>query len=54
MSKAELIETEKVFMEKETRKLHEKFLKEKRELHARFVAERQAGYSMVAEAGLEA
>lgn len=41
-------------MENETRKLHEKFLKEKRELHARFVAERQAGYSMVAEAGLEA
>lgn len=33
-------------MEKETKKLHEKFLKEKRELHARFVAERQAGYSM--------
>lgn len=54
VSKAELIEAEKVFMEKETRKLHEKFLKEKRELHARFVAERQAGYSMVAEAGLEA
>lgn len=52
-SKAELIEAEKVFMEKETRKLHEKFLKEKRELHARFVAERQAGYSMAAEAGLE-
>ena len=48
-SKAELIEAEKVFMEKETRKLNEKFLKEKREPHARFVAERQAGYSMAAE-----
>lgn len=33
-SKAELIEAEKVFREKETKKLHEKFLKEKRELHA--------------------
>jgi len=29
-------------MEKETRKLHERFLKEKKALHARFVAERQA------------
>lgn len=53
-SEAELVEAEKVFMEKETRKLHEKFLKEKRELHERFVAERQAGYSMVAETGLKA
>ena len=53
-SKVELIDAEKDFMEKETRKLHEKFLKEKRELHARFMAERQDGYSMAAKAGLEA
>ena len=38
----ELIEAEKAFLEKETRKLHERFLKEKKELHAQFVAERQA------------
>ena len=31
-------------MEKETRKLHERFLKEKKALHAQFVAERQAEY----------
>lgn len=31
----ELIEAEKAFMEEETKKLHEKFLKEKKELHAR-------------------
>ncbi|HAN01153.1 MAG TPA: hypothetical protein DCP93_01155 [Lachnospiraceae bacterium] len=53
-TRAELIEAEKTFMEEETRKLHERFLKEKKELHARFVAERQCGYGMVAESGLEA
>ena len=41
-ARAELIEAEKVFMEKETRKLHESFMKEKKELRAQFVAERQA------------
>ena len=39
-TRAELIEAEKAFMEEETRKLQERFLKEKKELHARFVAER--------------
>ena len=53
-TRAELMEAEKAFMEEETRKLHEKFLKEKKELHARFVAERQSGYGIVAESGLEA
>lgn len=53
-TRGELIEAEKAFMEQETKKLHEKFLKEKKELHARFVAERQAGYGLAAEAGLEA
>ncbi len=32
-ARAEMIEAEKAFMEKETRKLHEKFLKEKKALH---------------------
>ena len=41
-ARAEMIEAEKAFMEKETRKLHERFLKEKKALHAQFVAERQA------------
>ena len=53
-TRAELIEAEKAFMEEETKKLHEKFLKEKKELHARFVAERHSGYGIVAESGLEA
>ena len=44
-ARAEIIEAEKAFMEKETRKLHEKFLKEKKKLHAQFVAERQAEYA---------
>lgn len=51
---AELIEAEKAFMEEETRKLQERFLKEKKEFHARFVAERQCSYRMVAESGFEA
>lgn len=42
---AELIEAEKAFMEKETKKLHERFLKEKKELHAQFMSERQAEYA---------
>lgn len=45
-ARVELIEAEKAFMEEETKKLHEKFLKEKKELHARFVAEKSAGYGM--------
>lgn len=44
VARAEMIEVEKAFMEKETRKLHERFLKEKKALHAQFVAERQAEY----------
>ena len=44
-ARAEMIEAEKTFMEKETRKLHERFLKEKKALHAQFVAERQAEYA---------
>lgn len=47
-TRAELMEAEKAFIEEETRKLYEKFLKEKKELHARFVAERQSGYGIVA------
>lgn len=45
-ARVELIEAEKAFMEEETKKLHEKFLKEKKELHARFVAEKSARYEM--------
>lgn len=44
-ARAELIEAEKEFMEKETIKLHERFRKEKKAFHARFVAERQAEYA---------
>lgn len=51
---AELKEAEKAFMEEETKKLHEKFLKEKKEFRARFAAERQASYGTVVEAGSEA
>ncbi|MCM1343739.1 MAG: type I toxin-antitoxin system SymE family toxin [Lachnospiraceae bacterium] len=50
---AELIEAEKAFMEQETRKLRERFLKEKTELRARFVAEKRAEYGVAAEAGLK-
>ena len=50
-ARAELIEAEKAFMEKETRKLHERFLKEKKALHAQFVAERQAEYAKDPERG---
>ena len=50
-ARAELIETEKAFLEKETRKLHERFLKEKKELHAQFVAERQTEYAKDQERG---
>ncbi|MBR5177716.1 MAG: SymE family type I addiction module toxin [Lachnospiraceae bacterium] len=53
-TRAELKEAEKAFMEEETRKLHERFLKEKKELHTRFVAERKSNYCMVAETGSEA
>lgn len=48
-ARAELIEVEKAFMERETKKLHERFLKEKEELHAQFVAERTAQYGGIAE-----
>ena len=50
-ARAELMEAEKVFMEKETRRLHERFLKEKKKLHARFVAEQQAEYAKDQERG---
>ena len=50
-ARAELMEAEKAFMEKETRKLHERFLKEKKALHAQFVAERQAEYAKDQERG---
>ena len=49
---ARLKKAEKAFMEEETKKLQQRFLKEKKELRARFVAERQADYCMVAEAGV--
>lgn len=45
-TKVELMEAEKAFMEEETKKLQERFLKEKKELHARFVAERRVEYGM--------
>jgi toxic protein SymE len=45
-TKVELMEAEKTFMEEETKKLQERFLKEKKELHARFVAERRVEYGM--------
>jgi hypothetical protein len=38
-------------MEKETRRLHERFLKEKKKLHAQFVAEQQAEYAKDQERG---
>ena len=44
-ARAELIEAEKLFMERETRRLQERFAKEKKELRAQFVAERQAEYA---------
>lgn len=50
-ARAALIEAEMAFMEKETKKLHERFLKEKKELHAQFVAERQAEYAKDRERG---
>lgn len=50
-ARAELIEAEKAFMETETRKLHERFLRKKRELHAQFVTERQAEYAKDHERG---
>ena len=50
-ARAELIEAEKAFMEKETKKLHDRFLKEKKALHAQFVAERQAEYANDPERG---
>lgn len=53
-TRAELIEAEKIFMEQESKKLHEKFLVENQELYARFVAERQADYGTVAEVRKEA
>ncbi len=42
---AQLKETEKAFMEEETKKLQQKFQKEKKALRAQFVAERQAVYA---------
>lgn len=45
-TKVELMEAEKAFMEEETKKLQERFLKKKKDLHARFVAERRVEYGM--------
>lgn len=50
-ARAELMEAEKAFMEKETRKLHERFMKEKKKLHTQFVAEWQAEYAKDKERG---
>ena len=50
-ARAELMEAEKAFMEKESRRLHERFLKEKKKLHAQFVTERQEEYAKVQERG---
>ena len=50
-ARAEMLEAEKLFMEKETRRLHERFLKEKKKLHAQFVAEQQAEYAKDQERG---
>ena len=50
-AKAELINAEKEFMERETKKLQKRFEKEKKELLAQFVAERQADYSGNQERG---
>ena len=44
-AKAELLEAEKEFMERETKKLQKRFQKEKKELIAQYVAERQAEYA---------
>ena len=41
----QLKESEKAFMEEETKKLQQKFQKKKKALRARFVAERQAVYA---------
>ncbi len=41
-ARAELIEEEKTFMERETKKLHKKFLKEKKELPAESEVEKMA------------
>ena len=51
IAKAELINAEKEFMERETKKLQKRFQKEKKELLAQFVAERQADYSDSHERG---
>lgn len=47
-------EAEAAFMEREMKLLKKRFEEEKELLHAKYVAERKTGYSMVAEAGLEA
>ena len=46
---AQIKEAENAFMEKELKKLQQKFQKEKKELRARLVAERKSEYCMVAE-----
>lgn len=43
--RAELSEAEKLFMERETRRLQECFAKEKKGLRAQFVTERQSEYA---------
>ena len=48
--RAEMLETEKAFMEEKTKKLRKMLLKEKEDLHARLVAERQEEYGRTVEA----
>ena len=43
--RAELSEAEKLFMERETRRLQERFAKEKKGLRAQFVTEQQSEYA---------
>lgn len=44
--RAELMEAEAAFMERETKLLQKRFEAEKKQLHAQFVAERQAQYGV--------
>ena len=49
--KAEMLNAEKEFMERETKKLQKRFQKEKKELIAQYVAERQTEYAGGQERG---
>ena len=44
--KAEIIEAEKAFMERETESLKKKFQEEKTRIHTQYVAEREARYGV--------